>query len=190
MKAGTMEGLIGASRNMKLTNTPMRVYRDAERRGDLAVMERALGYAGDFAEEAYECKDRAEEALCREMKEEREVQEQEREAALEKSRAEAKLRQEQQMEQAVGPAALVEISAAGQKALQEQSAAGGNAFQGQSAAGGNVFQGQNAAQGNPAAGLTTQPFSESGTLPETKVYSGQGASVKTASNQPRISIGV
>ena len=48
----TMEGLAGASTNMKLLNTPFRVYKDAERRGDTAVMERAMGYVGDFAEKA------------------------------------------------------------------------------------------------------------------------------------------
>ena len=37
---------------MKLMNTPMRVYKEAERRGDTAVMERAMGYAGDFADKA------------------------------------------------------------------------------------------------------------------------------------------
>lgn len=35
--------------NMKLLNTPFRVYKDAERRGDTAVMERAMGYVGEFA---------------------------------------------------------------------------------------------------------------------------------------------
>ena len=29
MKAGSMEGLIGANVNIRLSNTPMRVYRDA-----------------------------------------------------------------------------------------------------------------------------------------------------------------
>ena len=34
MHIKTMEGLVGARTNMNLVNTPMRVYRDAERRGD------------------------------------------------------------------------------------------------------------------------------------------------------------
>ncbi len=49
MHTKTMEGLAGASMNMKLLNTPFRVYKDAERRGDTAVMERAMGYVGEFA---------------------------------------------------------------------------------------------------------------------------------------------
>ena len=44
MHTKTMEGLAGASMNMKLLNTPFRVYKDAGRRGDTAVMERAMGY--------------------------------------------------------------------------------------------------------------------------------------------------
>ena len=44
MHAKTMEGLAGASMNMKMMNTPFRVYQEAERRGDTSVMERAMGY--------------------------------------------------------------------------------------------------------------------------------------------------
>lgn len=43
MHTKTMEGLTGASMNMKLRNTPFRVYKDAERRGDMAVMEACPG---------------------------------------------------------------------------------------------------------------------------------------------------
>ena len=46
MHTKTMEGLAGAGTNMKLLNTPFRVYKDAKRRGDTAVMERAMGYVG------------------------------------------------------------------------------------------------------------------------------------------------
>lgn len=44
-----MEGLAGAKTNMDLLNTPFRVYKDARRRGDLATMERAMGYVKDFS---------------------------------------------------------------------------------------------------------------------------------------------
>ena len=54
MKAGSMEGLIGASANLKLTSTPMRVYKEAERRGDTDTMERAMGYVTHFQEKAHE----------------------------------------------------------------------------------------------------------------------------------------
>lgn len=104
MKAGTMEGLIGASRNIKVANTPLRVYKDAERRGDLKVMERALKYTGEFMEEAYECKERAEEALKKEIKEEKE---------------EAKARLEKMAEKNERQKELLEISEEGKKELDE-----------------------------------------------------------------------
>lgn len=37
---------------MDLLNTPFRVYKDARRRGDLATMERAMGYVKDFSGKA------------------------------------------------------------------------------------------------------------------------------------------
>ena len=52
MHAKTMEGLAGASMNMKMMNTPFRVYQEAERRGDSSVMERAMGYVGETADKA------------------------------------------------------------------------------------------------------------------------------------------
>lgn len=42
MKAGSMEGLIGASLNMKLSRTPMRVYKEAELKGDTETTDRGI----------------------------------------------------------------------------------------------------------------------------------------------------
>ena len=61
MHTKTMEGLAGASVNMKLMNTPFRIYKDAERRGDTAVMERAMGYVGEFADKAGDYQKKAKE---------------------------------------------------------------------------------------------------------------------------------
>ena len=52
MHTKTMEGLAGANMSMKLMNTPLRVYKEAERRGDTTVMERAMGYVKNFADKA------------------------------------------------------------------------------------------------------------------------------------------
>ena len=41
MHTKTMEGLAGANTSMKLLNTPFHVFKDAERRGETAVMESA-----------------------------------------------------------------------------------------------------------------------------------------------------
>lgn len=90
MKAGSMEGLIGASVNLKLTSTPMRVYKEAERRGDTGTMERAMGYVTDFQEKAQKYSDKAQEELAKELKEERREQEVRREQAVEKRKEETK----------------------------------------------------------------------------------------------------
>lgn len=84
MKAGSMEGLIGASVNMELSRIPMRVYKEAERRGDTETMKRAMGYVTDFQGKAQECSDRAQEELPKELKEERREQEIRRRQALER----------------------------------------------------------------------------------------------------------
>ena len=69
MNAKTMEGLAGAGTNMNLLNTPMRVYKEAERRGDLSMMERAADYAGRFASKAHEYQKKAEEGMKEEAEE-------------------------------------------------------------------------------------------------------------------------
>ena len=56
MNTKTMEGLVGARTNMNLLDTPMRVYKEARRKGNTATMERAMGYAGEFSGKAEEYK--------------------------------------------------------------------------------------------------------------------------------------
>ena len=56
MHTKTMEGLVGARTNMNLMNTPMRVFKEARRKGDTETMERAMGYVGDFSDKAEEYK--------------------------------------------------------------------------------------------------------------------------------------
>ena len=84
MHTKIMEGLAGASTNIKLLNTPFRVYKDAERRGDTAVMERAMGYVGDFAEKAEDYQKKAEKGMKEEAKEAREKAKTEQENAIRK----------------------------------------------------------------------------------------------------------
>ena len=52
MNAKMMEGLVGASMNAQLADTPMNVYEQASREGDVGKMERALGLAGECTEKA------------------------------------------------------------------------------------------------------------------------------------------
>lgn len=88
MHVQTMEGLVGAKTNMDLINVPMRVFREARRRGDTAVMERALGYAGDFAGKAQEYEEIAREGMEKDAVEAREKAKAEQEKAIEKRRME------------------------------------------------------------------------------------------------------
>lgn len=90
MKAGSMEGLIGASLNMKLSSTPMQIYKEAELKGDTETMVRAMGYVTDFQDKAHEYSNKAQEELVKEMKEERNKQELKRNQAIEKRKEEMK----------------------------------------------------------------------------------------------------
>ena len=86
MHTKTMEGLTGASMSMKLMNTPLRVYKEAERRGDTAVMERAMGYVGDFADKAEDYQKVTEKGMKEDAKEAREKAKAEQENAIQKRR--------------------------------------------------------------------------------------------------------
>lgn len=88
MNTRTMEGLVGASTNMEMINTPMRVYKEARRRGDTATMERAMGYVAEFADRAEEYKTEAYEGMEEDAKEAREKAETEREEAIQRRREE------------------------------------------------------------------------------------------------------
>ena len=52
MNIQMMEGLLGASSNLKLSGTPMSVYRQASAEGDTEKMKQALGYTGECTEKA------------------------------------------------------------------------------------------------------------------------------------------
>lgn len=88
MNSKTMEGLVGARTNMNLMNTPMRVYKEARRRGDTSAMERAMGYAGEYVGRAEKYKAEAYKGMEEDAKEAREKAESEREKAIEKRRKE------------------------------------------------------------------------------------------------------
>ena len=95
MNTKTMEGLIGAGANMKLVDTPMRVFKEARRKGDTATMERAMGYASELGSKADEYRAQAEKGTKEEAKEAREKAELEREKAIERRRDERRTLEEQ-----------------------------------------------------------------------------------------------
>lgn len=88
MNAKMMEGLVGSKTNIDLMNTPFRVYKDAERRGDTATMERAMGYVNEFTYRAEEYAERAEEGTKEDAEAAREKEELERELAIQERREE------------------------------------------------------------------------------------------------------
>ena len=71
MNTKTMEGLIGARTNINIANVPMKVYKDAERRGDTATMERAIGYVSEFEVKADNYKTKAYDGMKEDAKEEK-----------------------------------------------------------------------------------------------------------------------
>ena len=89
MHVKTMEGLVGAGTNMNLLNTPMRVYKEARRRGDTAMMERAMGYVSEFAGKAEEYKAETDEGMKEDAKAAKEKSESEREKAIQKRKEES-----------------------------------------------------------------------------------------------------
>ncbi|MCM1541113.1 MAG: hypothetical protein NC121_07620 [Blautia sp.] len=88
MNSKTMEGLVGARTNMNLMNTPMRVYREARRKGDTDAMERAMGYVGDFSDKAEDYKAKADKGMEEDAKEAEEKAKAQREEAIRKRREE------------------------------------------------------------------------------------------------------
>lgn len=88
MNTKTMEGIVGARTNMNMVNTPMRVYKEARRRGDTAVMERAMGYAGEFADRAEDYKAEANKGMEEDAREAGEKAKAECEKAILKRREE------------------------------------------------------------------------------------------------------
>lgn len=119
MHTKTMEGLAGASTNMKLLNTPFHVYKDAERRGDTTVMERAMGYVGDFAEKAEDYQKKAEKGMKEEAKEAGEKAKTEQENAIRKRKEEREELEKRIAESRNEDTDTVSISESGKAALDK-----------------------------------------------------------------------
>ncbi len=117
MHTKTMEGLTGASMSMKLMNTPMRVYKEAEHRGDTAAMERAMGYAGDFADKAEDYRKTTEKGMKEDAKEAREKAKTEQENAIQKHREQRGELEKRIAKSRNGDTDTVSISESGKAAL-------------------------------------------------------------------------
>lgn len=101
MHTKTMEGLIGARTNMNMTKVPMRVFKEARRKGDLDTMERAMGYVHDFEDNALQYKAEADEGMKEDAKEAKEKEKQAREQTIEKRREERKELETQREQQRI-----------------------------------------------------------------------------------------
>ena len=121
MHAKTMEGLAGASMNMKLMNTPMRVYKEAECRGDTSVMERAMGYAAEFADKAKDYQKTLEKGMQEDSEEAKEKAKTEQEDVIRTRREECEELKKRIEEKRNVDTDAVSISESGKATLDNQS---------------------------------------------------------------------
>lgn len=117
MHIKTMEGIAGADTNRKLMAVPMRVYKEAERRGDTQVMERAMGYVSDFSHKADDYVEKAEEGMKEEAEKLREQAKEEAEKATEERTKEKKSLEESASESSQTD--MAQISAEGRALARE-----------------------------------------------------------------------
>ncbi len=73
---------------MNLMNTPMRVFKEARRKGDTETMERAMGYADEFSGKAENYKVEADEGMKKDAEEARKIAKERRDEAIQKRRDE------------------------------------------------------------------------------------------------------
>lgn len=118
MNIQMMEGLLGASSNIKLSGTPMSVYRQASAEGDTEKMKRALGYTSECTEKAVKYQKKLDEGMKAETKAEREQAKLEQEAAIEKGREERKRAEEGTEPSRPQETDVVQISEAAKAALK------------------------------------------------------------------------
>ena len=116
MNIQMMEGLMGASSNIRLSGTSMSVYRQASAEGDTEKMQRALGYTGECTEKAVKYQEKMDKGMEAEAEAARERAKLEQEAAIEKHREERKRTEEEQVRPQETD--LVQISEAAKAALE------------------------------------------------------------------------
>ena len=118
MNIQMMEGLMGASSNIRLSGTSMSVYRQASAEGDTEKMKRALGYTGECTEKAVKYQEKLDKGMKAEAKAEKEKAKLEQEAAIEKRREERKRAEESTESGRPQETDLVQISDAAKAALE------------------------------------------------------------------------
>lgn len=115
MHVKTMEGLAGASTNYNLLKVPVRVFKEARRRGDMGTMERAMEYASDFAGKTRAYQEKAEEGMKEEAVEAEERKKLELEETIERRREEHRELEEQTESSKIPQTDTLEVSEEGKK---------------------------------------------------------------------------
>ena len=86
MNVQMMEGLVGASTNIGLSDVSMGIYQQASAEGNTEKMKRALEYTGKCTEKAAEYQEKLDKGMKTEAEEQQEKAKLERDAAIEKCR--------------------------------------------------------------------------------------------------------
>lgn len=137
MHTKTMEGLVGARANMNLMKTPMRVFKEARRKGDTETMERAMGYANEYSGKAEDYKAEADEGMKKDAEEARRIAKEQREEAVQKRREEREKFEERIEEQRNADtntdtkeekACILDISEEGKALLKDNAGSAGADF--------------------------------------------------------------
>lgn len=121
MHAKTVEGLVGASTSINLSDTSMKVFREARNKGDTATMERALGYAAEMTDQAEDYQAVADKGMEEDAKETREKARTEQEEAIRKRREDREKQEERIQESRSTDTDTVEISAEGRAVSENTS---------------------------------------------------------------------
>jgi hypothetical protein len=98
MNVKTMEGLAGAGTSVSLVSTPMNIAKEAERKGDIDKMKRAMGYAAGMMDEADQYSKKTSEGMKLDAEKARE-QEKLRQEALVEARKEEREELEKRLEE-------------------------------------------------------------------------------------------
>lgn len=122
MNTQIMEGMIGANTSIRLSDIPMRVYRQASAEGDTEKMKQALSYTGDCLDNVSRYQEKLEQGMKAEAKAEREKAKLEQEAAIEKRREERRKTEDGAEADPLPETDTVEISEAAKAALENNPA--------------------------------------------------------------------
>lgn len=95
MNVKTMEGLAGAGTSVSMMSIPVNVAKEAERKGEVDKMQRALGYAAELTDQAENYSEKTSQGMKQEAKEAKEQEKLQQEKLIEARRAEREEQEKQ-----------------------------------------------------------------------------------------------